>query len=225
MPVSQEIVHETEEWLKKPVHTSLQEAISVAEELLAGLHAEMQAGEASRKTIGALIGRVKGMQKQLRSVEMMNWVEAGQGALAIGHRPGGRLITDLKLQNATHILTLLSEHEGGKLISSQAKKAGMEWLWFPMESANPPAEDRYQELADLFRTMQDIVNNGGRIYIHCSAGIHRTGMITYTFLRFCGLDAEAASKKLQALRPVTGDGVGDERMEWGNSVYEALQAY
>ena len=120
-------------------------------------------------------------------------------------------------------LTLLSEKEGGKKIQSISKQNNIEWLWFPMESGNPPSEERINELAELFFKIEHILKNKGKIYIHCSAGIHRTGMITYSFLRFIGKDTESAKRKLENLRLITSEGVGDNRIEWGNSIYKVLR--
>lgn len=57
--------------------------------------------------------------------------------------------------------------------------------------------------------------NGSGIYVHCSAGIHRTGMTSYAFLRYMGLSSTEAKTKLNELRPTTREGVGDNRLTWG----------
>jgi protein-tyrosine phosphatase len=53
------------------------------------------------------------------------------------------------------------------------------------------------------------------VYVHCSAGIHRTGMLTYGLLRSMGMSGAAALATLHALRPETGEGVGEVRLAWG----------
>lgn len=146
-------------------------------------------------------------------------MEIEGGSLAIGHRPSSKLATDLKLQNATHILTLLSEGEKAQSIT---EKNGLEWLWFPMVSAQPPDEDRNSELLTLFNEMEAVLENSGKIYVHCSVGIHRTGMISYAFLRFLVKDAEEAIKQLKALRVKICEEVEVERVAWGDSVIRNL---
>ncbi len=91
-----------------------------------------------------------------------------------------------------------------------------------MESANQPSEKKINDLNNLFSKMESILKSKGKIYIHCSAGIHRTGMITYAFLRFIGNDLENAIETLGKLRLTTKDGMGQKRIEWGNSIYEIL---
>jgi protein tyrosine/serine phosphatase len=53
-------------------------------------------------------------------------------------------------------------------------------------------------------------------YIHCSAGIHRTGMITYGLLRYLGKDKNDAKQTLLNLREVTANQVGEERLTWAD---------
>jgi protein tyrosine/serine phosphatase len=58
----------------------------------------------------------------------------------------------------------------------------------------------------------------GRLLIHCSAGIHRTGMVAYALLRFAGHDAATAREKLRLLRTVTCEGVGEYRLAWAEEL-------
>lgn len=218
-----DFISEVGKWLEKPVETTIKASLEKSVELNEALQRLMQSNSADKKMLGSLIGRVKSTQKNLQSLELADWVSIYKGFLAIGHRPSAKLVADLKLQNASHILTLLSENEGSRDIKILSDKSGMGWLWFPMQSAGFPSEERYQELVTLFKEMKNILEDGGKIYIHCSAGIHRTGMITFAFLRFIGLSREEAQAKLAELRPTTSDGVGEDRMEWGNSVYQKLR--
>ncbi len=50
----------------------------------------------------------------------------------------------------------------------------------------------------------------------------RTGMFGYALLRVAGLDREAALATLRELRAVTADGVGTERLAWGDRMADAL---
>ncbi len=217
------IIQSAEEWLKKPMKRDTLEAMGTATEIVVGLVALMKEGVGSKKELGALLGRVKSTQKAIENIETMDWVKVQKGHLAIGHRPSVKMGIDLKLQNTTHILTLLSENEQAKSIQSIALKNHLEWLWFPMTSAQPPDESRYQELAEVFGKMKVILNKGGKIYIHCSAGIHRTGMISLAFLRYLDIEADRAMDVLKALRTKTSEEVGTERAAWAHRVYQKLK--
>lgn len=89
---------------------------------------------------------------------------------------------------------------------------------FPMTSAVAPDVGRNDEVRELFVRMGEALKEHGRIYIHCSAGIHRTGMITYGFLRASGLTSDAARALISELRLETGVAVGEYRLEWGDSL-------
>lgn len=217
-------IQNAQAWLNSPFKGSLDESLALSNELLIALQKLITQNDELKRTLGPLIGKIKGTQKTIAAIELVDWVPINNGHLAIGHRPSAKLVSDLKLQKATHILTLLSEHEGALLIKSTTVQQQMEWLWFPMESAKPPTEEQLTVLAQVFLKMKEILNNGGNIYLHCSAGIHRTGMISYAFLRFIGNEHETAIQLLQALRALTGDGVGAERVAWGNSIQEKLKA-
>jgi len=214
------IIKTAEHWLADPI---TRESNTPSEVLVKSLQSLMTKEGSPKKVIGPLIGRIRGMQKSIKSIEKINWVSVNNGQLSLGHRPSTKLGLDLKLQGATHILTLLSEKEGAKAIQKIALQNNMAWLWFPMATANPPSDERSEELAKIFYGMEKILNSNGRIYIHCSAGIHRTGMISYALLRFLDYSEQAGKITLGKLRTVTTEGVGDHRLEWGDNVYETLR--
>lgn len=211
----QALKKEVENWLATPMENGIESAIHYSEELDARLQEALQSDPEAGQLIGPLIGKVKGLQKRLNNIEAVNWVKIGGGSLAIGHRPSNKLVSDIKLQSGTHILTLLSESEGAKAIQKETLKQDMTWLWLGMNSAEPPAKGRMSEFTSLFDDMIDVLENGGKIYLHCSAGIHRTGMISYAFLRYLGYSSDEAETRLKELRPTTSEGVGKERMAWG----------
>ncbi|NNC15830.1 hypothetical protein HJC22_08825 [Corallococcus exiguus] len=72
----------------------------------------------------------------------------------------------------------------------------------------------------MLRQLSAIVEGGGKLVIHCSAGIHRTGMFGYALLRQLGLSADAARARLAELRQVTAEGVGPDRLAWGDAMVE-----
>ena len=85
-----------------------------------------------------------------------------------------------------------------------------------MENADIPPDERRSDIEEMLRQVAAVLRTGGRIFVHCSAGIHRTGMITYALLRSVGLDPLAARDTLALLRKETRDGIGDERLAWGD---------
>lgn len=169
------------------------------------------------KELGELIGLIKKASKPQPAAVAINWVPVSGGFLAIGHKPGRKLpFREMELQGTTAVLTLLHGDEGAASIGQQLSHHGIEWLWFPFSASRPHQGEALEEVRALFRNLQGLLSAGGRIYIHCSAGIHRTGMIAYGLLRFLGKDRSEAGKLLRSLRKVTAEQVGEERLYWGD---------
>jgi protein-tyrosine phosphatase len=150
----------------------------------------------------------------------IDFIPVRQGHLAIGHRPKRKGLAGWReRQGLTHLWTLLSTHEGYEKIAEATLAAGLIWEWLPLPNGNPPAESELPAIKASFARCRDALDGGGRIYLHCSAGIHRTGMVGYAFLRYCGLNDHAAQEVLRQLRPITAAEVGSERLRWGNHYF------
>jgi protein-tyrosine phosphatase len=121
----------------------------------------------------------------------------------------------MREQGCTALLTLLSEREGAKAIGEAALRVGIAWLWLPLASGDPPADERDVEVRAVFAGVCEQLSAGGRVLVHCSAGIHRTGMVAYGLLRHLGRDPKDARTILRALRTFTAEGVGEGRLAWG----------
>lgn len=56
------------------------------------------------------------------------------------------------------------------------------------------------------------------ILIHCSAGIHRTGMLAYALLRWHKYSEAHALELIELMRPHTRIGLQTRQIAWGNRV-------
>lgn len=139
--------------------------------------------------------------------------------LAIGHRPAKKALTILKQRGFTHVVTILSRNEeAGPLIIS-VQKAGMISIHIPISSgAIPMSEENRRHLLFGINAVKSLIEDQSgtpaKCYIHCSAGIHRTGMMVFALLRKLGLTFSDSLEKLRELRPITGEQVGEERIQW-----------
>jgi hypothetical protein len=191
----------------------------------------------SRSRSGSLADRVPGQGQERRAGEPLdhlgsecsarhnidsmsnpNFVPVGGGALALSHRPKHRDVPRLPAFGVTHVVTLLAEREGAKDIGDAVRRAGLTWIWCPLDNGRPPDAQCTAELRPVLAELATLVSNGATILVHCSAGIHRTGMFGYALLRQLGLEPAAARAKLIELRAVTGEGVGDDRLAWGDAL-------
>jgi protein-tyrosine phosphatase len=144
------------------------------------------------------------------------FVTVGGGRIALYHRPKVRFLRELKQAGCTHVLTLLSEREGARTIGKAAEQAGLTWLWLALANGNPPSRALAAEVEMMLTHVRLVLANGGSVLIHCSAGVHRTGMIGYALLRLEGFAPDAARETLGTLRAVTAAGVGEARLAWGD---------
>lgn len=150
-------------------------------------------------------------------------VSIGAGALAVTHRPRVRQLPAMRSTGVTHLVTLLSRREGALDIGSAARAAGLDWIWVELANGQQPPPPRHQEIVTALTTLVPLLHNGAKVVIHCSAGIHRTGMFTYALLRACDLDADEAMASLARLRAATADGVGAQRLGWAEDLAAAAR--
>lgn len=187
------------------------------EELSSQIRNTIQHDPSKGKEFGQLMGVINQAIKQKDQKADINWVKVGNGALAIGHKPGGKIgYEGMKNEDVTAVLTLLQGNEGALQIGDAVKKAGMQWIWFPFSAAADNLLGDTTKVSDLFGQLKEMLDRGSKIYVHCSAGIHRTGMITYGLLRYMEIRKEEAMTMLRQLRAVTADQVGEDRISWGD---------
>ncbi len=77
----------------------------------------------------------------------------------------------------THVVTLLCEKEGAPTIGADVQRAGIGWIWLPLENGEPPPMSNLPQNKIGFSKIGDALAQGRSFFLHCSAGIHRTGMI------------------------------------------------
>lgn len=170
------------------------------------------------KEVGKLIKKLLAAKKLDDIKFELVQVPVLQGHISIGHRLKFKQIPLLKREGITHVLSLLSRKEGAEKIGKSVRKSDLEWIWYPMENATPPDPDQYEGYLKLFKKLQAILDSGGFIYIHCSAGIHRTGMIVFALLLYLGFSELETKNMLSKLRKITHEKIGLERFEWGKDL-------
>ncbi|MFO1207197.1 MAG: hypothetical protein U1E63_15985 [Burkholderiales bacterium] len=132
-------------------------------------------------TRGALVSAVACVQPDRRPKLTLDirWIPIGTGRLALWHRPARRHFTALREAGVTCLLTLLSESEGARTIGGQAEAAALGWIWLPMHGAREPDASARPALDAGLAYASNLLDHGDSLLIHCSAGIHRTGMFAY----------------------------------------------
>ncbi|QVQ50905.1 tyrosine-protein phosphatase [Spiractinospora alimapuensis] len=146
----------------------------------------------------------------------LDFVAIGVGTIAVSHRPRVKSLPAMRSLGATHLVSLLSTREGAREIGAAARAAGLEWVWVELANGDVPPPARDHELASALSGLTQILREGAGVVVHCSAGIHRTGMFSYALLRATGLGPEDAIATLRRSRVTTADGVGEHRLSWGD---------
>jgi protein-tyrosine phosphatase len=212
-----------EELMTHPLQNGKASFFQTSQRWIDTITAQLKEEQADRAKLGKMLADIKKLQKQIKNLEIIPWVPVLNGSLSIGHKPSKKMIADLGFQGCTHLLTLLSEKERAKEIKQQLRSTPIEWLWLPMENAKEPESERQEEIITLFQTIQSALEQGARLYIHCSAGIHRTGMITCALLGYLQFDEKKLDATLQELRQETYNGVGEERRIWAKKFAKRIQ--
>lgn len=144
-------------------------------------------------------------------------VAIGPGLLAVGHRPRLRDIPRLRAAGFTHVVSVLSSREDPASIRSACEQTGLRHFSIPIGSTKSLPKRRKPEVLEALEELTGVLRASGRIYLHCSAGIHRTGMIAAALLFYCGADSEAVRRLLSHLRPITARDMGEARFDWAAS--------
>ena len=144
------------------------------------------------------------------------WVAVGAGAITASGAPN-RATIELwaAAWGATDVVTLQRADEGRAELADEIRDAGLAWTHAPLSGKRLAAPGDGAALDRALRTALARARRGARVVVHCSAGVHRTGLVVYGVLRLAGRDVEGALAALLRARAVTheevtkrdGDGV------------------
>ncbi|CAF0849306.1 unnamed protein product [Rotaria sordida] len=144
--------------------------------------------------------------------------------IACWHLPGRRDLKRFRQDlGVTHILTLLNHNEINQSdICNRIKLAGIESLYIPIEGADLSIFTSSQTTIDILierlPIIYDLLLNSTittpvKMIIHCAAGLHRTGTITYLLLRLCHFTIDQALLIINRTRAITARQVGQKRID------------
>lgn len=162
---------------------------------------------------------------------------AGGGRIGLGCCPGhrltpwmvraqpGSLADDLSLiadWRPDLVLTLMESHEldfvgaPARLIGEHFARAGRRWVHLPIRNLREPDERFEIAWPGLFADIDTALGSGGRLFIHCYAGLGRTGTVAARlFMEREGVGAAEAIAMIRAARPGSIETREQERYLFG----------
>ncbi|HVH84512.1 MAG TPA: ADP-ribosylglycohydrolase family protein, partial [Steroidobacteraceae bacterium] len=128
------------------------------------------------------------------------WVVPGK--LLAGEHPGGANLEAtrerLRRLTAAGIEVFLDLTQPGELVSYEAQlPEGAEYLRKPIPDHGLP--ERRGDMAGILESLRQVLDSPRSVYLHCRAGIGRTGMVAGCFLAEQGRGGEAALAELNRL--------------------------
>ena len=118
-------------------------------------------------------------------------------------------IAFLKRKDIDLLVSLTTDVPG----TAQLAEQDIESLHIPVHDFQAPT---MQQILEFVENTSSVLANGGRVGVHCTAGMGRTGTMLATYLVYQGSTAEEAIATIRELRPGSIETVEQE---------EAIQAY
>ena len=124
----------------------------------------------------------------------------------------------ISIYKINYIVTLQHAKEKPEIIGTIAKSLGVEWYHIPLEGANGGYLSKKETKQMFIKGVNFIFNELNtktiNLFVHCAAGVHRTGVFLYSLLRLSSESTETAYEALNYIRKATYNGVGINRLDY-----------
>eukprot|EP01130_Rhizamoeba_saxonica_P008927 TRINITY_DN3617_c0_g1_i2.p1 TRINITY_DN3617_c0_g1~~TRINITY_DN3617_c0_g1_i2.p1 ORF type:complete len:123 (-),score=23.57 TRINITY_DN3617_c0_g1_i2:85-429(-) len=114
----------------------------------------------------------------------MNFAQVKSGKLGLTSRPGKKKLPHLHNWGVTLVGNLLSESEGGQNVQGSVEQLGIKCVWIPLRNGDIPPKADFEKVYVGVVELAEALLDGEVVMLHCSAGLHRTGMISNAILRY-----------------------------------------
>lgn len=149
-----------------------------------------------------------------------NFVQVlGAGRLALSERPKVKEISDLADIGCHQVVTILSVKDRPQNIGIAVETCGMQWHWLKVTHAGKITPQESLLFKSMVHVIYQAILQGQSILVHCSAGLHRTGMFAYALLRYANFGREDALKLIGNIRPATQEALEEKYLELAETLY------
>ncbi|WP_372922954.1 ADP-ribosylglycohydrolase family protein, partial [Roseovarius sp.] len=133
----------------------------------------------------------------------------------------------IKAWGAQAVVTLIEDSEFELLsvtgLGDPARASGMDWHHFPIPDLDVPTPKAMEDWRELSPRLHRILENGGRVLVHCRGGLGRAGTIAALLLVERGRPAGEAMTLVRATRPGSIETGGQERLVTDYARHEGLK--
>jgi predicted protein tyrosine phosphatase len=121
-------------------------------------------------------------------------------------------LASVRACGTTTLVVLLEEEEMARIglpdLLDQARRAGLETLWFPIPDGTAPSN--IEATVRLVERIVERLSSGGSVVVHCHGGVGRSGTIVAACLVASGSDPTAALEIAREARPAAATAPGQE---------------
>lgn len=134
-------------------------------------------------------------------------------------RPNSKDISFLKnAYGINYVLTLQYPKEKPEEVKKWCEQSEVRWQMIELFGANLPYFRKRSTQIILTKGILELykilTTEKVKLFIHCAAGVHRTGTVVYSLLRLFGESPESAMTAIKYIREETYLGVGEERISF-----------
>ena len=132
----------------------------------------------------------------------------------------------IKAWGAQAVVTLIEDSEFDLLsvkgLGDESRARGMDWHHFPTPDLGVPTPKAMERWRELSPRLHRILENGGRVLVHCRGGLGRAGTIAALLLVERGRPAGEAMTLVRAARPGSIETGKQERLVTDYARHEGL---
>lgn len=114
-------------------------------------------------------------------------------------------LTELKQAGASALITVMPSTElkdnGADQLPEECAAMGIEWFHLPVADEQAPGPDFDAAWSQHKERISALLASGQQVAIHCKGGSGRTGLIAGQLLIASGVSLQAATEKVQSIRP------------------------
>lgn len=145
---------------------------------------------------------VQSLAKRTDADQSQRGFPVASGRLLLCGAPGKNSVNEWA-QGLSCVVTLLRGDElqaRGLNLGAELPKLGVEWLHQVLSGASLQGHDDRESVKTAAVAVAERLRSGKAVAVHCSAGLHRTGIVGYLALRFLGRSMPSAFELLGRVR-------------------------